>query len=165
MRAVFCIALLFCTFAKFKKQTSMKSNKKLAIDFDGTIVQDAYPGIGKPMTFAFETLKKLQSEGYRLILWTYRSGQTLDEAVEFCRKNGIEFYAVNSSFEGEIFDSETQSRKIDADLFIDDRNLGGFPGWGEIYNIINQKIEFRVAGTEVLAYSKLKKEKKRGLFW
>ena len=50
----------------------IKSNKKLAIDFDGTIVEDAYPKIGKPNIFAFETLKKLQSEGYRLILWTYR---------------------------------------------------------------------------------------------
>ena len=119
----------------------IKSNKKLAIDFDGTIVEDAYPGIGKARTFAFETLKKLQSEGYRLILWTYRHGKSLEDAVEFCRKNGLEFYAVNSSFEGEVFDSETQSRKIDADLFIDDRNLGGFPGWGEIYQIINEKIE------------------------
>lgn len=143
----------------------MKSNKKLAIDFDGTIVEDAYPGIGKPKIFAFETLKKLQSEGYRLILWTYRHGKSLDEAVEFCKKNGIEFYAVNSSFEGEFFNPEEASRKIDADLFIDDRNLGGFPGWGEIYTIINERIEFRVEGNEVLAYSKLKKEKKKGLFW
>ena len=143
----------------------MLSNKKLAIDFDGTIVEDAYPSIGKPKNFAFETLKKLQSEGYRLILWTYRHGKSLEEAVEFCRKNGVEFYAVNSSFEGEIFDDETQSRKIDADLFIDDRNLGGFPGWGEIYNIITERIEFRVEAGEVLAYSKMKKEKKRGLFW
>ena len=84
----------------------MKSNKKLAIDFDGTIVDDAYPEIGTAKTFAFDTLKKLQSEGYRLILWTYRHGQSLQEAVEFCRINGVEFYAVNSSFEGEIFDSE-----------------------------------------------------------
>ena len=143
----------------------MTNSKKLAIDFDGTVVDDAYPGIGKPKIFAFETLKKLQSEGYRLILWTYRHGKTLDEAVEFCKKNGVEFYAVNSSFEGEIFDHSMASRKIDADLFIDDRNLGGFPGWGEIYNIITQRIEFRVDGTEVLAYSKLKKEKKKGLFW
>ena len=143
----------------------MLSNKKHAIDVDGTIVEDAYPSIGKPKIFAFETLKKLQSEGYRLILWTYRHGKSLEEAVEFCRKNGVEFYAVNSSFEGEIFDDETQSRKIDADLFIDDRNLGGFPGWGEIYNIITERIEFRVEGGEVLAYSKMKKEKKRGLFW
>lgn len=143
----------------------MNSNKKLAIDFDGTVVHDGYPGIGKTRTFAFETLKKLQSEGYRLILWTYRHGKYLDEAVEFCKKNGIEFYAVNSSFEGEVFDMNSQSRKIDADLFIDDRNLGGFPGWGEIYNIITEKIEFRVEGNEVLPYSKMKKSKKKGLFW
>ncbi|WKS94760.1 BT0820 family HAD-type phosphatase [Riemerella columbina] len=143
----------------------MLNNKKLAIDFDGTIVEDAYPGIGKPKVFAFETLKKLQMEGYRLILWTYRSGKTLEEAIEFCRKNGLEFYAVNSSFEGEVFDHTTQSRKIDADLFIDDRNLGGFPGWGEVYNIIKDRIEFKVEGKEVLAYSKMKKEKKKGLFW
>ena len=143
----------------------MKNSKKLAIDFDGTIVDDGYPGIGKTKTFAFETLKKLQSEGYRLILWTYRHGKTLEEAVEFCKKNGVEFYAVNSSFEGEIFDNENASRKIDADLFIDDRNLGGCPCWGDIDNIITERIEFRVEGKEVLAYSKIKKDKKKGLFW
>ena len=143
----------------------MRSNKKLAIDFDGTIVEDAYPAIGKPKVFVFETLKKFQSEGYRLILWTYRHGQSLEDAVEFCKQNGIEFYAVNSSFEGEVFDGNTASRKIDADIFIDDRNLGGFPGWGEVYNIVNDKIEFRVEGKEVLAFSKMKKEKKKGLFW
>ncbi|MGS0746969.1 BT0820 family HAD-type phosphatase [Halpernia sp. GG3] len=143
----------------------MTNNKKLAIDFDGTVVEDAYPGIGKTKTFAFETLKKLQSEGCRLILWTYRHGKALDEAVQFCKKNGIEFYAVNSSFEGEVFDIQTQSRKIDADLFIDDRNLGGFPGWSEIYRIVTERIEFRVEGTEVLAYSKMKKDKKKSLFW
>ncbi|AZI68020.1 hypothetical protein EIB71_10230 [Kaistella daneshvariae] len=143
----------------------MTNSKKLAIDFDGTIVDDAYPGIGKPKIFAFETLKKLQSDGHRLILWTFRHGKTLDEAVEFCKKNGVEFYAVNSSFEGEIFNHSQASRKIDADLFIDDRNLGGFPGWGEIYNIIKERIEFRVEGKEVLPYSKIKKEKKKGLFW
>ena len=48
----------------------------LAIDFDGTIVEDAYPKIGKPNAFAFETLKKLQQNGHRLILWTYRHGKT-----------------------------------------------------------------------------------------
>lgn len=143
----------------------MINNKKLAIDFDGTIVEDAYPNIGKPKTFAFETLKKLQSEGYRLILWTYRHGESLEEAVNFCKKNGVNFYAVNSSFEGEVFDGNVASRKIDADLFIDDRNLGGFPGWGEVYNIITEKIEFRVDGNEVLPYSKIKKEKKKRFFW
>jgi|TARA_B110000971_G_scaffold129143_1_gene132204 hydroxymethylpyrimidine pyrophosphatase-like HAD family hydrolase len=109
----------------------------LAIDFDGTIVEDAYPKMGKPNTFAFETLKKLQENGHRLILWTYRYGKTLDEAVAFCKKNGIEFYAVNCSFPNEIFDPK-KSRKINADLFIDDRNVGGFYGWGEIYQLLTE---------------------------
>lgn len=104
----------------------------IAVDFDGTIVEDAYPGIGKPVIFAFETLLKLQSEGHRLILWTYRSGAKLEEAVSFCEDNGIHFYAVNNSFPEEDYDPNI-SRKIHADLFIDDRNFGGFPGWGEIY--------------------------------
>jgi len=112
----------------------MNFNDKLilAIDFDGTIVDDAYPKVGKPKLFAIETLKKLQGDGHRLILWTYRSGERLDEAVAFCKSKGIEFYAVNKSFPEEQFD-ETKSRKIHADLFIDDRNIGGFVGWGEVY--------------------------------
>lgn len=107
----------------------------IAVDFDGTIVEDAYPKIGKPMLFAFETLKKLQDEGHRLILWTYRSGKKLDEAVEFCKDQGINFYAVNSSFIEEQY-TDNVSRKIHADLFVDDRNIGGFPGWGEVYQMI-----------------------------
>lgn len=109
----------------------------LAVDFDGTIVEDAYPGIGKPMIFAFDTLKRLQKHGYRLILWTFRKGKHLDEAVEFCRKNGVEFYAINNSFPEEDHDP-TVSRKIHADIFIDDRNIGGFPGWGEVYQFITK---------------------------
>ena len=104
----------------------------IAIDFDGTIVEDAYPKIGKPILFAFETLKKLQEDGHRLILWTYRCEDRLDEAVAFCADKGIEFYAVNKSYPEEQLD-ENKSRKIHADIFIDDRNIGGFIGWGEIY--------------------------------
>lgn len=107
-------------------------NPILAIDFDGTIVESKYPDIGKPMLFAFETLKKLQERGFILILWTYRQGKHLDEAVEFCRKHGIEFYAINKNYPEEVFDAEV-SRKLNADIFIDDRNVGGFLGWGEIY--------------------------------
>ena len=104
----------------------------IAIDFDGTIVDDDYPKIGKPKLFAFETLKKLQEKGHRLILWTYRTGEMLDEAVEFCKENEIVFYAVNKSFPEEEFDLK-YSRKINAQIFIDDRNIGGLVGWGEIY--------------------------------
>jgi len=55
--------------------------------------------------------------------------------VEFCKKNGLEFYAVNKNYPEEIFD-ESISRKIDADIFIDDRNIGGFPGWSGVWQIL-----------------------------
>lgn len=109
---------------------------KIAVDFDGTIVEHAYPEIGKEKLFAFQTLKQLDKMGARLILWTFRSGQQLDEAVEYCRANGIEFYAVNKNYPEEIY-NETISRKIDADIYIDDKNVGGFPGWSEIWQILN----------------------------
>jgi hypothetical protein len=108
---------------------------KIAVDFDGTIVDHEYPGIGKEKLFAFQTLKELEKLGARLILWTFRTGKVLDEAVEYCRKNGIEFYAVNKNYPEEIFD-ETVSRKIDADIYIDDKNIGGFPGWSGVWQIL-----------------------------
>lgn len=125
----------------------------IAVDFDGTLVENKYPEIGKPILFAFETLKKLQQEGHQLILWTYRSGVKLDEAVEFCRKKGIKFYAVNKSYPEEDYDGH-MSRKILADIFIDDRNINGLPPWGEIYH--------QLAGTNLKATKLPKKEK--GLF-
>ena len=65
----------------------------IAVDFDGTIVEHKYPAIGKELPFAIETLKKLQSEHHKLILWSVREGKLLDEAVAFCRDRGLEFYA------------------------------------------------------------------------
>lgn len=112
----------------------------IAVDFDGTIVENKYPGIGRPVLFAFETLKKLQEEGHHLILWTYRSGRELEEAVEFCKSKGLIFYAVNKSYPEEIFE-ESLSRKIQADVFIDDRNIGGLRGWGEIYHSLTTGTE------------------------
>lgn len=113
---------------------------KIAVDFDGTIVDSRYPKIGPKRLFAFETLIRLQEKGYLLILWTYRHGKELDEAVEFCKENGVEFYAVNASFPGEQFDRKNYSRKIDADIFIDDRNIGGMKDWGEIYHLITEEM-------------------------
>ncbi len=110
-------------------------NIKIAVDFDGTIVEHDYPNIGKEKLFAFQTLKELEKRGARLILWTFRSGRELEEAVEFCKINGIEFYAVNKNYPEEIMD-DSVSRKIDADIYIDDKNLGGFPGWSEAWQIL-----------------------------
>jgi hydroxymethylpyrimidine pyrophosphatase-like HAD family hydrolase len=110
-------------------------NNKLiiAVDFDGTIVEHKYPAIGEEMLFAFSTLKALEKEGHTLILWTYRAGKELEEAVTYCKQNGIVFYAANKNFPEEKFDNETMSRKIIADVYIDDRNVGGFLGWSKIW--------------------------------
>ena len=111
---------------------------KIAVDFDGTIVEHAYPEIGKDMLFAFETLRELQKQKHQLILWTFRSGKELDEAIEYCKKKGIEFYAINKNYPEEVY-NETISRKINADIYIDDRNVGGFPGWSKIWEMLNEE--------------------------
>ena len=112
------------------------TNVTIAVDFDGTIVEHKYPEIGKEMIFAFQTLKEIEKKGAKLILWTFRVGKELEEAVEYCRKNGLEFYAVNKNYPEEVF-NETVSRKINADIYIDDKNIGGFPGWSEVWQMLN----------------------------
>ena len=62
----------------------------IAVDFDGTIVEHKYPAIGKEKPFAIETLKQLADEGNKLILWTSRDGELLQEALDFCHKRGLE---------------------------------------------------------------------------
>lgn len=112
----------------------------LAIDFDGTIVEHKFPKIGREIPFAIDSLLRLQEEGFRLILWTSRYGELLDEAVDYCQKRGLEFYAVNKNFPEER-DNHEVGRKIVADCYIDDRNLGGLPDWGEIYRQLTGKEE------------------------
>ena len=115
----------------------------IAVDFDGTIVKHRYPSIGEELPFATETLKKLASEGHRLILWTVREGRLLDEAVAFCRERGLEFYAVNRDYpEEEKGKNNHFSRKLKADLWIDDRNLGGLPDWGTIYEMVHDRLTY-----------------------
>ena len=115
----------------------------IAVDFDGTIVEHRYPAIGKELPFAIETLRKLAKEGHRLILWTVREGKSLDEAIEFCRSRGLEFYAVNRDYPEEEQERNNHfSRKLKADLWIDDRNLGGLPDWGTIYEMIHHQLTY-----------------------
>jgi hypothetical protein len=108
----------------------------IAVDFDGTIVEHAYPEIGKEMLFAFDTLKALQKKGHKLILWTIREGELLEEAVNYCKERGVEFYAVNKNYPEEEI-AKMSTRKILVDIFIDDRNIGGFPGWPKIWEMLH----------------------------
>ena len=111
----------------------------IAVDFDGTIVEERYPEIGKEKPFAIATLKQLLNEGHLLCLWTAREGELLQDAVEWCRERGIEFYAVNSDYPDDESAAEyIKSRKLKVDIFIDDRNIGGLPDWGTIYQMISE---------------------------
>ena len=116
----------------------------IAVDFDGTIVEHRYPQIGEEIPFAIETLKMLIKDRHRLILWSVREGELLEEAVEWCRQRGVEFYAVNRDYPEEEQEKNNHfSRKLKADLFIDDRNVGGLPDWGEIYRMVTENVTYK----------------------
>lgn len=112
----------------------------IAVDFDGTIVEHRYPEIGNVIPNSFKVLKKLKADGHILLLWTYRSGEELEKAIKYCKKNGVEFHAVNNNSPDEEFDM-TYSRKIYADLYIDDRNINGLPAWNIIYETVVKMTE------------------------
>lgn len=91
----------------------------IAVDFDGTCVDHAYPEIGSSIG-AEPVLKELVERGDRLILWTMRSGKTLDDAVKWFADNGIELFGVNENPEQDW----SKSPKAHADMYIDDLALG-----------------------------------------
>jgi len=143
-----------------------EKSKTIAVDFDGTVVEHAYPAIGREMLFAFATLKRLQEKGHKLILWSIREGKNLQEAVDYCKANGVEFYAVNANFPGEVLEPGVSARKVNADIFIDDRNVGGFRGWSEIYQMLHPEDGpfFHQLENEKAHFNYREARKKKG-FW
>ena len=133
----------------------------IAVDFDGTIVEHRYPEIGKELPFATQTLKMLITDRHKLILWSVREGKLLDDAVEWCRQRGVEFYAVNKDFpEEDLSKNQSFSRKLKADVWIDDRNIGGLPDWGTIYQMITERKTYEQVLTERMALDVQKPKKK-----
>jgi hydroxymethylpyrimidine pyrophosphatase-like HAD family hydrolase len=94
----------------------------IACDFDGTICVNKFPEIGEPIPEMVDWLKKRLKNGDRLILWTCREGEDLDEAVAFCKKLGIEFVAVNEN-DPAAHITTFAKHKIYADIYLDDRAL------------------------------------------
>lgn len=131
--------------------TEKNKHLVIAVDFDGTIVEHAYPKIGRELPFAIDTLKQLARDGYTLILWTARDGKLLEEAISYCNEKGLYFFAHNSNRpKGSLFESRSgTSHKVIADIYIDDHNLGGLPEWPDIYEMITGMVM----------------EKKRPSFW
>lgn len=104
----------------------MIKRKIYAVDFDGTLCKNAWPEIGKPNKAMIKYCIKKKSQGHKIILWTCRSEDKLQNAVDWCYKQGIEFDAVNDNIPEmlELFNSN--SRKVFASYYIDDKNKGYF---------------------------------------
>lgn len=97
-------------------------NKVYAVDFDGTLHDREYPELGEPNTELFQFLIHRQQSGDKIILWTCREGDLLQEAVIYCRANGLEFDAINDNIHENKEKYKNNCRKVNADYYIDDRN-------------------------------------------
>ena len=114
--------------------------KILAIDFDGTIVEDQFPGIGKMVPGAKEAINELYAMGYEIIIWTSRTHIRMLEAVEWLAKNGIKYHRINESSPANLrMYGNVDSRKIFADMYIDDRGLHPLPPWPEIMETVRDR--------------------------
>ena len=111
----------------------------IAIDFDGTICQNKYPEIGDPMPLAIESVRELHQAGHYLILWTCRQGEQLNEALQWCEENGLSFHAVNDHNPDNLkLFGGVGGNKVYADIYIDDKNIGGFVGWQRAMELIKE---------------------------
>ncbi len=100
----------------------------IAVDFDGTLCHDCYPSIGAPNLRLIYILRELRKKGTRLILWTCRCGEPLKDALRWSSYHGLEFDAVNENLPEILEKYGSDSRKIFADIYIDDRSFQDIPG-------------------------------------
>lgn len=92
-----------------------------AIDFDNTLAKTNYPEIVGPNKKMIAFAKMIKAQGHKIILWTSRDGEELTAAVEWCKRQGLEFDAVNEPLPEQIARWHNDTRKIYADFYIDDR--------------------------------------------
>jgi len=109
------------TTPKRKRGKVLKSSLIIAVDFDGTCVDHRYPEIGPEVPLCVETLRELSKAGHRLILWTMRSDEPLNEAIGWFANKGIPLYGVNSNPDQHKW---TKSPKAYAQIYIDDAAFG-----------------------------------------
>lgn len=98
-------------------------NKIIAVDFDGTLCENAYPDIGTPKSRVIDYILQERRNGTKLILWTNRCGEYLDAAIVWCAERGIVFDGINENLPEVIQAFGDDPRKIFANLYLDDRAL------------------------------------------
>jgi hypothetical protein len=119
----------------------MTNKKIIAIDFDGTIVEDQFPEIGKLMPGAKEAINELYHSGdVTIIIWTCRNGINMLRAVEFLAREGIKYHYINQSCPDNVRKYGSDTRKVYADIYIDDKGLGKLPEWSEIREHLQERL-------------------------
>lgn len=132
--------------------------KAISIDFDGVIVVNEYPRIGSTLKGAKDSINELYNTHY-IIINTCRSGEAADEAKQFLIDNGINFHAFNENLPHLIKKYNTDTRKISADIYIDDKNIGGFRGWKRTMKAIKKRpVIFTITGESGSGKTTLAKE-------
>lgn len=111
----------------------------IAIDFDGTIVEDKYPGIGNLLPHAKEVINVLHSQGHKILIWSCRQGEDEMRAKHFLIRNGIHFDYFNENHHDLKNKYHNDCRKLGADLYIDDKNIFSEGiNWLSIYNYFEE---------------------------
>lgn len=99
----------------------------IAVDFDGILCENSFPDIGEPNYEIISLVRQMIDKGHEVILWTVRNGKELERAVSWCNDYGLHFCSVNAPApsNSKIYDGvyPTESRKIFADIYIDDHNV------------------------------------------
>ena len=111
---------------------------KIAVDFDGTIAEDSFPEVGSIRKGSQKYLQLLADEGHKIIINTCRTGRFEGMAEDFLLEHDIPFKYINNNLPKMIKMYKQDCRKISADYYIDNRNIGGLPSWKKIYKIINK---------------------------
>ena len=114
----------------------------IAVDFDGTLhTGKDWPEIGDPVPQAVEIMQRLKADGHTLIIYSCREGRYQLDMENWLIANNIPFSVVNENISEAEIVWGYNSRKIFADIYIDDHNLGGLPSWREIYDIVSGKVK------------------------
>lgn len=114
-----------------------------AVDVDGTIIPvDAWPGVGELLPGAVKALVTLASKGHKVVIWTCRAGLELDDVVSTLNRAGVFPDAVNDNLPS-IKKSRGDSRKIQADFYLDDKSYPPFPGWDRFNRDIDKFDNFK----------------------
>lgn len=116
----------------------------LALDFDDTIVKSKFPEIIRAKKGAVKYINKLHKKGYYIIIWTCRHGEHIDMATKWLADNEILFHNINTQHPRLVEYYGNDTRKISADIYVDDKALAFFfhPGWRMLYWFIRLKSLF-----------------------